>query len=110
MWVDHIPLFCDAFCERSNAPLTPAEMQLDENLFDDDIFQLGPDTFWVWAVLDCTNMRTTRVGSGPMLDGSRWQLAFEMQCEFYSRYFCAHGIKYLTVLMPNGLTGAVLEC
>ena len=52
-------------------------------------------------------MRTTRVGSGPMPDGSRRQLAFEMQREFYSRYFRAHGIKYLTVHLPNGLTGAV---
>ncbi len=52
-------------------------------------------------------MRTTRVGFGPMPDGSRQQLAFEMRREFYSRNFRAHGIKYLIVHMPNGLTGAV---
>jgi hypothetical protein len=30
-----------------------------------------------------------------------------MQREIYPCYFCAHGIKNLTVHMPNGLTGAV---
>ncbi len=93
MWVDHIPLFGEAFCERLNVPPTPPEMQLDENLFGEEILQLDPDTFRVWAVLDCTDMRTARVGSGPMPDGSRRQLAFEMQREFYSCYFHAHGIK-----------------
>ncbi len=31
----------------------------------------------------------------------------EMQHEVYSRYFRAHGIKYLSVHLPNGLNGAV---
>ena len=42
-----------------------------------------------------------------MPDGSRRPMAFEMQREFYSRYFCAHGIKYLSIHLPNGLNGAV---
>ena len=42
-----------------------------------------------------------------MPDGSRRPHAFEIQREFYSRYFRAHGLKYLSVLLPNGMTGAV---
>jgi hypothetical protein len=107
IWVDHIPTFRQAFCTRLNSPPTPAELQLDDNLLIDDILQLDPATFRIWAVVDCTDMRTTRVGSGPMPDGSRRPMAFEMQREFYSRYFRAHGIKCLSIHLPNGLNGAV---
>jgi hypothetical protein len=35
------------------------------------VLQLDPDTFWIWAVKEGTDMRTTQFGSGPMPDGSK---------------------------------------
>jgi hypothetical protein len=107
MWVDHTPSFCQAFCAQLNSPPTPAELQLDENLYVDDVLQLDPATAQIWGIIDRTDMRTTRVGSGPLLYGSRRSTAFEMQHEFYSHHFHAHDIKYLSIHLPNGLNGAV---
>ncbi len=42
-----------------------------------------------------------------MPDGSRRVNAFEIQREFYSKYFWAHGLKYLSVLLSNEMTAAV---
>ncbi len=68
---------------------------------------MDPKIFRVWALFDCTGMRTTVTGSGPQPDGSHRTNAFELQHEFYFRYCWAHGLTYLTILLPNGITAAV---
>jgi len=107
IWRDHIPHFRLAFCNRLNRPPTAEELQIDEDLTAEDILDLDPRYFRVFAVIDATDFRTTRTGSGPMPDGSRRLHAFEIQREYYSRYFGAHGLKYLTIILPNGMTAAV---
>lgn len=57
--------------------------------------QLNPRLFHVFGFIDCTHVRTCRVGSG------------QAQQAFYSRYFRAHGLKYLVVVFPNGMVGLV---
>jgi len=107
IWKDYIPSFRRAFCNRLNRPPTEDELALDEDLNIEDFLDLDPEFFRIFAVIDATDFRTTRTGSGPMPDGSRRLHAFEIQREFYSRYFRAHGLKYLTVHLPNGITAAV---
>ena len=61
-------------------------------------------------------MRTCRPGSGPVGSGiwigeeeltTRCEDADEIQRAFFSNYYVAHGLKFLTVLLPNGLIGSV---
>jgi hypothetical protein len=77
------------------------------------MLQLDPATIRIWAVVDCTDMRTTRVGSGSMTDGSRSPIAFEMQREFYSRTFVPMRLNicqctYLMDTMEQCLVAAYL--
>jgi hypothetical protein len=58
--------------------------------------------------LDCKFNETCAPGSGPVTDeelADRWEGADLIQEALYSGYVKAHGIKVLTVLFPNGITG-----
>jgi hypothetical protein len=53
-------------------------------------------------------MKLAPPGSGPMTDdelADQWEEADLIQEVVYSGYVKAHGIKVLTVLIPNGMTG-----
>jgi hypothetical protein len=69
-------------------------------LDEDEVLEILYDSFRVFGFIDCTDFRTTRTGSGPMPDGSRRPYAFEIQREFYSRYFRAHGLKIYLFCCP----------
>ena len=74
------------------------------------------ESFRLWSLLDATDVRTCRPGSGHVGTGI-WiggkeltgclEDADEIQRAFFSNYFVAHGLKYLTLLLPNGLIGSV---
>jgi hypothetical protein len=76
VWLDHIPRFRRAFCDRLNRPPTADEQGLDDHLLFEDMLELDLELFRIFAVIDATDMRTTRSGSGPMPDGSRRLRAF----------------------------------
>jgi hypothetical protein len=107
MWVNQVDEFRRIICNRISHPPTQIELEIDPTLVEDELLGISFDDFRCWGFIDATDFRTTRTGSGPQPDGSRRAYAYELQREFYSRYFRAHGIKYLSVLLPNGLTGAV---
>ena len=61
-------------------------------------------------LLDDTTIQSSRPGSGPNGNYSmapRRTGAHHIQRAFYSGYFRGHGLKYQTVLLPNGLYGSV---
>ncbi len=58
--------------------------------------------------LDCKFDETCAPGTGPMTDeelADRWEEADLIQEAVYSGYVKVHGIKVLTILFPNGITG-----
>ena len=68
------------------------------------------ESFLCAMLVDDTNVRTTRPGSGP--DGNyalapRRMGGYFIQRAFYSGYFRGHGLKYQHILLPNGLFGSV---
>jgi hypothetical protein len=83
-------------------------------LFDDDyIIDMNIDDFTTFAFIDATNVRSCRVGAGPMKDGHSSQRRNEanlIQQAFFSGYLRSHGLKFLTVSFPNGLFGSVFGC
>jgi hypothetical protein len=107
MWLGQIDAFRDLIRTRMSKPPTPEEVAIDPTLEFVQILEIAIEFFRIFGFLDCTDMRTTRTGSGPQPDGSRRPNAHELQLEFYSRYFRAHGLKFLSVLLPNGMVGAV---
>ena len=57
-------------------------------------------------LLDDTIIESLRPGSGLLGDYEMAPChkgAYYIQRSFYSRYFCGHGLKYQTILLPNGL-------
>ncbi len=57
--------------------------------------------------IDCSNFTSLRPGSGPLepgLDASRRDNAHTIQRAFYQGRIYAHGIKYESVTLPNGMT------
>ena len=107
MWLEQIDSFCDLIQTRMPKPPTPEEVTIDPTLEFVQILEVAIEFFRIFGFLDCTDIRTTRTGSGPQPDGSRRPNAHELQLEFYSRYLCAHGLKFLSVLLPNGMVGSV---
>ena len=107
MWAACVDEFRLQICERINSPPSAQELAIEPDLQNLEAIYIAPESFHVFGFMDATDMRTTRTGSGPLPDGSRRIDAFELQREFYSRYFRAHGLKYLTIHLPNGLTGSV---
>ena len=66
--------------------------------------------FMCAMLLDDTSIQSSRPGSGPNGNYSmapRRTGAHHIQRAFYSGYFRGHGLKYQTVLLPNGLYGSV---
>ena len=60
--------------------------------------------------IDDTNHRTCRPGSGPNGEydhADRKDNAHNIQAAFYSGYMKGHGLKYQTILLPNGMWGSV---
>ena len=107
MWIDQIHEFRKMIHGRISRPPTDYEKWIDPTLTDVDFLEILFETFRIFGFLDCTDFRTTRPGSGPMPDGNRRPFAFEIQRELYSKYFRAFGLKYLSILLPNGMTAAV---
>jgi hypothetical protein len=106
-WIPHIEYFQSIIHNRLSQPPSAAELAADPTLQFIQVLEVALELFRVWAFIDCTDMRTVRPGSGPQPDGSRRVNAHEIQLEFYSRYFRAHGLKFLSLLLPNGLVGTV---
>ena len=61
---------------------------------------------------DDTSIKSSHPGSGP---NGRYSMtpccigSYYIQMVFYSGYVCEHGLKYQTILLPNGLYGSVWD-
>ena len=95
--VDHVDKFHQIICNRISYPSNQLELEIDPTLAENEVLGIDFGDFRCWGLIDVTDFRTTRTGSGPQPDGSRRAFSFELQCDFYSRYFRAQGIKYLSI-------------
>ena len=93
MWLGQIDAFRDLIRTQMSKPPTQEEVAIDPTLQFVEILEIALELFRIFGFLDCTDMRTTRTGSGPQPDGSRRPNAHELQLEFYSRYFRAHVLR-----------------
>ena len=83
-------------------------MNGDTNSFD--VLNVPYEYFKTFVSLDDINRRSSRPGSGPNGDydyASRKDNAQSIQAVFYSGYMRAHGLKYQTFVLPNGMWGSV---
>jgi hypothetical protein len=99
LWVDQFDEFRHIICDRISHPPTQIELEIDPTLAEDEPLGIEYDNFHCFGSIDATDFRTTRTGSTLQPDGNRRAHAYELQREFYSRYFRAHGIKYLSILL-----------
>ena len=68
------------------------------------------EVFRLFGYLDTTHVKTCRPGSGPVEDGSRRNKAHQIQKAFCSTYLKAHGLKFQSVCLPNGMWGNAWGC
>ncbi len=69
---------------------------------------LAFESYCLIGFMDCKFDETCAPGSGPVTDeelADHWEDTDLIQEGVYSGYVKAHGIKVLTVLFPNGITG-----
>ncbi len=104
-------LYGDAGCLRCWVHLFPDFMEIIKNKLN--MPQYGGLAFQschLIGFLDCKFEETCAPGSGPMTDeelADWWLEADLIQESAYSRYVKAHGMKVLTVIFPNGITGYI---
>jgi hypothetical protein len=64
---------------------------------------------YIYCFIDGHDDKVQRVGAGPMYpggeDADRRQHAWRIQEAFYSKYRGFHGIKTITFIFPDGVTG-----
>ena len=88
-WVDQFQGFSDAIANK---------LMVDHDLHF--------DSYRIFGFLDCKIDETCRPGSGPMTDepgAERYPDADVLQRSVYSGYLKRHGLKVLTVVLPNGI-------
>ena len=102
-------LYGDAGCLRRWAHLFPDFAEIIKNKLNMPQYGgLAFESCRLIGFMDCKLDETCAPGSGPMTDeeyADRWPEADLIQEAVYSGYVKAHGIKVLTVLFPNGITG-----
>ncbi len=96
--MEQIDEFRQINCNRISHTPTQMELEVEPTLANSEVLGIEYDDFRCWGFIDATDFRTKRTGSGPQPDGSRRVYAYELQREFYSRYFRAQGIKYPPIL------------
>lgn len=117
----YIDSFRDTFATRLLDVPGCEECEWDEELSANEnnfVIKMDKALFRLWAIIDATTARTTRLGSGPRtirhappkassVRKALWKI---IQQAFYSGYAKAHGLKALTIATPNGLVAAVFVC
>jgi hypothetical protein len=110
MWVGQFPRFARVIYDyvrrektRQDAAGNPYVLSLTHP------FAPTRDNFNICSFMDCSTYEVCRVGSGPVSDedGARRPTAYNEQRAFYGGHKKVHGIKVLTLFLPNGLTGCV---
>ena len=112
MWTspESIEIFRELIWETVRVSLTELEEYLDGVTDEIEILDIAFEVFRVFGFIDDTHIKSCRPGSGPVGDtpGAPRRVNAELiQRSFYSGYLRAHGLKFQTVLLPNGLFGSV---
>ena len=118
MWVDDMDEFRTVIHRKvTDIPCEIESWSCDEEMDKEIDVELGLhlidiplDEFFIAFLVDDTNLKCCRPGSGPYGNYKSAPRRFGshyIQRAFYSGYFKEHGIKYQNVLLPNGLYGSV---
>ena len=114
MWINSMDELCSVIHQKLTKPPCELEIWASHGEIDDDVglhlVDIPLDNFFISFLLDDTNMKCCRPGSGPLGNyesAPRRVGAHHIQKAFYSGYFKEHGIKYQNILLPNGVYGSV---
>ena len=109
-WVPHFP----RFAEHIRTNIARDRIHIDPVTFQQVGFDHGvhfaPNTFRVTGFIDCTDYQIARPHSGPAGDyfGSmRKPNWYHVQRAFYQGHIKAHGVRVVSLCLPNGLTAGV---
>ena len=113
-WVDDMTEFRRSIHRKITSP--PCELETWANTGNIDsehglyMISIPFEEFYIGFLLDDTDVRSSRPGSGPNGNyvGALRRIGAQLfQRAFYSGYFRGHGLKFQNVLLPNVLYGSV---
>ena len=107
---ENVNYFCSLIWNKTKYSPYQFERFLSGESEHVDIVDVPYETFKTFGFIDDTNFRTYRPGTGPNGDydyASCKDNAHNIHAAFYSGYMKYHGVKYQTVLLPNGMWGSV---
>ena len=114
MWKDQMTEFRTILHNKLISPPCELSRWAADGRVDDEVglylVNVPFSHFMCAMLLDDTTIQSSRPGSGPNGNytmAPRRVGAHYIQRAFYSGYFCGHGLKYQTILLPNGLYGSV---
>ena len=113
MWTDSdtVDNFREVIWRKTRVSPCSVQKWLNGDINELDILYIAFEVFKTFGFIDDTAQRTCRPGSGPEPGGSihaaRRKFARMIQQAFYSGYMKCHGLKYQTVLLPNGIWACV---
>lgn len=110
LWVDKIDTFRSLFHEKVKTSPCQIERYLDGSLTETYIIYTPFETWRTFGIIDDTTLKTSRPSAGPETDEQHAPRRINghlIQKAFYSGYLKRHGLKFQTLLLPNGLFGSV---
>lgn len=111
-WANQVDNFRSIIHQKVRISPCEIERVLEGELTRHHIINTPFETWRVFGIIDNTCIKTSRPGDGPENDTEHAQLrvgAHELQRAFYSGYMRAHGLKYQTLLLPNGMLCSVWD-
>lgn len=105
LWIDDVPYFAQKMGEAA----AQDRYQRDRN---GNVIRwlpgldIDPADFGPFGILDCNETRVCTPGSGPegdWEDAPRKQGWYEIQRAFFGGHHKQHGLKTLTIILPNGI-------
>ena len=107
-WLPHVDSFRRLMHRRAECSLTQEELFLQGVTDSMDAIVIEEHLWRIWSLLDATTEETCRPHQGPLRPGlGSERRDGDIQRAFYSRYYREHGLKFLTLCLPNGMYGTV---
>ena len=111
LWFEHIDSFRERIWYKVVNPTDKEEREMEDGKVDEmEELMLPLESFRIFGYLDTSHVKACRPGSGPVEDGRRRENAHNIQRAFCSTYLKAHGLKFQSVCLPNGMWGNAWGC
>jgi hypothetical protein len=105
-WLDDMPLFAAAIENKLRQRSTWIHPVTGE-LYDVPGIEYEPGAFNIFGFMDCSIFEINTPGTGPVgdwINAPRRPFAYDIQRSVYTNFKKLHGLKLLSIVLPNGIS------